>query len=209
MRMSRRFYRVTRDLHLYSGMFVSPFVLVFAASVFFLVHAWLPKPSPAGPRKVSDLPLPENLETLSGRALIDALRPALEKAGVAGEIGFVRHLAKEHQFIAPVSVPGRLSTVTIDVARREGAVDSQVTGLADAVVVLHKSPGPHLADLRMNWFYMGIWRWLADATVYLVLFLSLSGIYLWYVLRSERRIGLGLLAAGALSFLLIVYGLGH
>jgi hypothetical protein len=36
--MSRRFYRVTRDLHLYFGLFISPFILVFAVSVFFLVH---------------------------------------------------------------------------------------------------------------------------------------------------------------------------
>lgn len=209
MRMSTRLYRVTRDLHLYSGLFISPFVLVFAVSVFFLVHAWLPKPSPAGGGTVSNLPLPDNLETLSGRALIDALRPALEQAGVQGEIGFVRHLANERRFVVPVSVPGRLTTITVDVAKREGAIESRVTGLADAVVALHKSPGPHLADVRMNWFYMRIWRWLADATVYVVLFLSLSGIYLWYVLRAERRIGFALLAAGALSFFLIVYGLSH
>jgi hypothetical protein len=36
--MSRPFYRVTRDLHLYFGLFISPFILVFAVSVFFLVH---------------------------------------------------------------------------------------------------------------------------------------------------------------------------
>lgn len=65
---------------------------------------------------------------------------------------------------------------------------------------LHKSPGPHLADMRMNWVYMRIWRWLADATVYLLLFVSASGIYLWHVIRAERRAGLVLLAAGAISF---------
>jgi uncharacterized iron-regulated membrane protein len=34
--MSRRFYRVTRDLHLYFGLFISPFILVFAVSVFYM-----------------------------------------------------------------------------------------------------------------------------------------------------------------------------
>ena len=37
--MNKRFYLITRDLHLYFGLFVSPFVLVFAFSVFFLVHS--------------------------------------------------------------------------------------------------------------------------------------------------------------------------
>jgi hypothetical protein len=58
------------------------------------------------------------------------------------------------------------------------------TGLADARVTLHKSPGQHGPTIRMNWFYIKAWRWLADATVYLILFISVSGIYLWYVLRA-------------------------
>src|SRR5882672_4653577 len=205
--MNKRFYRVIRDLHLYFGLFVSPFVLVFAISVFFLVHAWLPKMTPAvaAARVVSDLPLPANLEKLSGRSLIDGLRPSLDKANVQGEVGWVQHLARENRLIIPVSVPGRVTTVTIDVAKREASIERRSTGWADALVVLHKSPGPHLADVRMNWFYMRVWRWLADATVYLLLFISASGIYLWYVLRAERRVGIGLLVAGALTFFGIVY----
>jgi len=35
-------YRFVRAAHLYFGLFISPFVLLFAVSVFFLVHAWLP-----------------------------------------------------------------------------------------------------------------------------------------------------------------------
>ena len=42
--MQKRFYLFTRDLHLYSGLFISPFVLLFAISVFVLVH-----PSNRGP----------------------------------------------------------------------------------------------------------------------------------------------------------------
>jgi hypothetical protein len=30
--------RAMRDFHLYLGLFISPFILVFAISVFFLVH---------------------------------------------------------------------------------------------------------------------------------------------------------------------------
>ena len=41
--MRGRFYRLIRDLHLYFGLLISPFVLLFAISVFFLVHSWLPR----------------------------------------------------------------------------------------------------------------------------------------------------------------------
>ena len=61
----------------------------------------------------------------------------------------------------------------------------------------------------MNWIYMKAWRWLADTTVYLLLFISVSGVYLWYVLRAERTVGFILLVAGALSFFGMTYALSH
>ena len=38
----RVFYGLTRDLHLYLGLFISPAVLRFAVIVISLVHAWIP-----------------------------------------------------------------------------------------------------------------------------------------------------------------------
>src|ERR1044071_1994207 len=162
--MRGRFYRLIRDLHLYLGLFISPFVLVFAISVFFLVHSWLPRlvQEKSATRTVSGLPLPTDLERLSGRPLIEALKPALEQAQVRGEIGFVRHLAQEQKFIIPVIIPGSETTVTLSLASREATIATRATGLADALVTLHKSPGQHGPDIRMNWFFMKAWRWLAD-----------------------------------------------
>src|SRR6266516_4303147 len=141
--MRGRFYRVIRDLHLYLGLSSSPFVLVFAISVFFLVHAWLPKigSETSTTRVVSTLPLPVNLQTLSGRPLIDALKATLEKADVHGEVGFVRHMVKEEKLIIPVTIPGRETTVSISIANREATIVTRETGLPDALVTLHKSPG--------------------------------------------------------------------
>src|SRR5437762_8274194 len=95
--MSGRFYRLIRDLHLYFGLFISPFVLLFAISVFFLVHSWLPRiaSQTSTTRVVSALPLPADMSTLSGRPLSEALKPALAQAVARGEVGFVRHMIKE------------------------------------------------------------------------------------------------------------------
>ncbi len=209
--MRRQFYRLIRDLHLYLGLFSSPFVLVFAISVFFLVHTWLPKLTPevSHTRVVSVLPFPGDLLTLSGRPLIDALRPALEKVDVHGEVGFVRYLVKEEKLIIPVTVPGREMIVTINLTNREATIVTREAGLAAAMATLHRSPGEHAPAIRMNWFYMQAWRWLADTTAYLILFISVSGVYLWYVLRAERRVGFVLLFAGGLSFFGLAYALSH
>jgi len=206
-----KIYHVIRDLHLYLGLFISPFVLVFSVSVFFLVHAWRPGTSSgtSTTRIVEAFPVGKDWQLLSGRPLIEALKPALEKAGVHGEVGFIRHMVQEQKLIIPVEIPGRETTVTIRADTGEASIVSRDTGLADALVALHKSPGPHGPEIRMNWTYMRAWRWLADATVYLILFISVSGVYLWYVLRAERRIGVILLVAGGLFFFGMTYALSH
>jgi hypothetical protein len=209
--MNKRLYTITRDLHLYFGLFVAPFVLVFCFSVFFLVHAWSPGANePPGPKRVvSDVALPEDLENLGGRARVDALQIVLAEIGLRGEIGYVGHNVNKRTLRFPVVVPGRETSVEIDLAARTAAISQRDTGLGDALVALHKSPGPHLVDIRMNWLPMGVWRWLADGTVYLLLFISISGVYLWAVLRAERRIGLALIGAGAVSFFGIIYAVIH
>jgi len=207
--MKGRFYRFTRDLHLYFGLFISPFVLVFSVSVFFFVHSWTPKlvAETAATRVVSSLNLPTDLPKLSGRPLVDALKPILESMNVPGEIGFIQR--RVETLIIPVSIPGRATSVSIDLARREATIVTRETGLADALMTLHKSPGGHGQTIRMNWFAMKAWGWFADATAYLTLFISVSGIYLWYMLRAERRIGFLLLVAGTLTFLGIAYAVSH
>ena len=134
--MNGGFYRWTRDLHLYLGLFISPFVLVFSITVFFMVHSWIPKfaPESANTRLVSAVALPGDLQKLSGGPLIDALKPTLASMNIPGEIGFVRHLVKEEKLVIPISIPGRLTTVSIDLASHQASIETRETGLADALV---------------------------------------------------------------------------
>lgn len=209
--MRRRFHGLMLDLHLYLGLLSTPFVLLFAVSVFFLVHTWLPHLGERKPtdRTVQALPLPANLRSLSGRPLIDALKPVLKAAGVEGEIGFIRHQVQEQELVVPVIVPGRETTVTIRLQSGDAHIETREIGLAAAMATLHRSPGEHAPAIRMNWFYIQAWRWMADSTAYLLLFITVSGVYLWYVLKSERRAGLVLLVAGAFSLFGLAYALSH
>ena len=203
----QRIYTVTRDLHLYFGLFISPLLLVFAVSVFFLVHVSPEVMAQPAIRTAADLPIPAGVELLNGREQVDALRGVLDRLGVYGEVGFVRRIAKESRLVMPVILPGREVSVDLNVATRSAMITERGKSLTSALIYLHKMPGQHNANLRGNWFFMRLWRWLADGVVYLVLFLSISGVYLWAVLRAERRIGLALIAAGAVSFFGLVYAL--
>jgi hypothetical protein len=206
--LMRRVYLITRDLHLYVGLFLSPFILVFSASVFYLVHslAQRPAPDPAEPsRTATNLSLPPDVARMTGRIRVDALRPVLEQLGVRGEIDFVRHAASEHRLIVPVRLPDRDTIVSLDYEQRTATVTTRRQSFGDALVYLHRMPGPHNADVRGNSRLMHAWRVVADATAWLLLFITLSGIYLWVALRAERRTGLLLFLAGAVTFWGLVY----
>ena len=211
VRMGKRFYVITRDLHLYIGLFLSPFVLIFAVSVIFLVH---PQGSseekrPPHQRIASDLPVSAEIERLTGREQVAALRPALKAMRVEGEVDFLRRIPKENRIVFPVRLPGHEAVVDLNLVQRTATISERKTGLADAVVHLHKMPGPHNVSVRGNSMYMRVWRWLADITTYGLLFLTFSGLYLWAVLRAERRVGIALLCAGAFSFFGLVYAISR
>ncbi|MEO8658715.1 MAG: PepSY-associated TM helix domain-containing protein [Bryobacteraceae bacterium] len=206
--MPKQLYLLTRNLHLYIGLFLSPFLLVFAASVFFLVHSRSSQPA-GSTRLASDLALPAGIERLHGREQVAALRPVLKQIGVQGEVNYIRSIPKEHRLVLPISLPGRETLVDLNLLQRTATVVESSTGLAGAVVHLHKMPGPHNANIRGNSTYMRVWRWLADIATYGLLFLTLSGIYLWAVLRAERRIGLALIGAGGISFFGLIYAIVH
>jgi hypothetical protein len=198
-------YRWTRDLHLYFGLFISPFILLFAASVLFLNHAKVATDRPTSVETRQNLQIPAGLDGLRGRPAVDRAKDMLPELNVVGEIGFTRYLPNTRHFTFPVSRPGWETMVDVDLDTRSAVVSRRSTGLLEAFAYLHKMPGPHNVALRGNWIWTQAWRWFADATVYFTMFVSITGIYLWFALKAERRIGLAMLTAGALSFFGLIY----
>ena len=184
--------RWSRDLHLSAGLFISPFVPVFALSVFLLTHPGRPTGGTSGAveRSVSDLPLPANLDQLSGRERIDALRPALDRAQVHGEVGWIQHLAKECRLVVPV-------------IKR---IDLNAWGL---MRLLHTFTGVHPEDARnrRDWVLTSVWAWTMDAVAVGLILMVLSSLIIWCELPQERRWGVIVLALGFLSRGLFCIGL--
>ena len=197
-----RFYRTTRDLHLYLGLFISPVLLVYAISVVLLNHAYLPWGGEEGAEvatRTVRVAVPDEENSLE---LAKRIR---EQIGASAEIGYVNLNREKQQLSFPLEKPGERAMVKVDLATRVAEIETRETGVWDAVIYLHKMPGPHNVAIRGNWVYTRLWGWVADATVYLTLFLTATGVYLWALLKAERRAGLLLLGTGALSFFLIVF----
>ena len=151
--------------------------------------------------------LPLGLEQSQGADRLDKIRQVMRQTGVTGEVNFIRYLPKEHRMIVPAVKPGLETTLDIDFRQSTVLCEQRNTGIWDGMIYLHKSPGPHNHAIRGNWFYTRVWRWLVDAITYLLLFITVSGVYLWAVLKAERKVGLALLAAGIVSFFGVIYAL--
>src|SRR3954463_286370 len=83
------FYRWTRDLHLYFGLFISPFILLFSVSVFFLNHAKV-DPSPTSIETIRPVPIPDGLDSAQGPAAVaiaSRFISVINLNGIDGEIG--------------------------------------------------------------------------------------------------------------------------
>jgi hypothetical protein len=103
---------------------------MFAVSVFFLVHAWIPgsKTAPAT-RNAVDLPIPPGVELLTGREQVAALRGMLDRLGARGEVGMVRRIAKEHRLLIAVIIPGRETSVDLNLETRSAVITERVPGI--------------------------------------------------------------------------------
>ena len=198
-------YRWIRDLHLYFGLFASPFILLFAASVFFLNHGKLALGPPSPVQTIRSLAIPEGFDRLQGREAVTRATEILAQLPLTGEIGFLRYVSKDRHLIFPVSRPGLEATVDVNLDERSALVTQRRTGIWEAIAFLHKMPGPHNVAIRGNWLWIRVWKGFADATIYLTLFISITGVYLWYALKAERRVGLAFLAAGAAVFFGLIY----
>src|SRR5262245_33133911 len=174
--VEKRVYRWTRDLHLYLGLFVSPFVIAFAVSVLFLNHAKVDTSAVTSTTTVRDVIIPAGLDTLRGREAVDRARELTRVLGIDGEIGFVRVVRNEGRVVIPVTKPRLDTTIDVDIVRRTATVSERPMSVLESVGYLHKMPGPHNADLRGNWLGTRVWRWFADGTVYLLLFISVTGV---------------------------------
>ena len=202
-------YRWLRDLHLYFGLFISPFVLLFAASVFYLNHGKLVPESEPRADTYRNLTIPGGFDRLKGREAVERAKAILPQVNASGEIGFLRYVAKDRHLIFPVFRAGTEATVDVDLDARTAKVTRRRMNAWESISYLHKMPGPHNVAIRGNWIGTGIWRTFADATIYLLLFISLSGVYLWWAIKAERRIGLALLGAGAVTMFGLIFAILH
>lgn len=192
----KKYYSPVRTLHLYFGLFVSPFVLIFSISVLVLNHTG----SINSINPVKHLPdIKTRLDKIPyDTSELQTAKGIIQKLGIKGEIDYV---SQNDDYISfPVILPGLRTKIEVNKLTNDVLITRDEEGSLRATNYLHKMPGPHNLKLRGNSLFMKNWKILADMVVYLLLFLSASGIFLWYFLKAERKLGWVAIILGGITF---------
>ena len=188
------FLHFIRRTHLYMGLFLLPWVIMFGASSIPLNHNT--SAAPATWTKVGEhrfeAELPEAGEDLRpfGRQMMDAV-------GIGG--GFFVNRAAPRQvnvnhpdFLTPVRIIYNADEKRLTVEHRDFAMRGFIGGM-------HTRGG-----YDMGGFWDSVWALFVDiVSLGLILWIA-TGIYMWWHLPSTRRWGWLALASGAVCFAVIV-----
>ena len=187
------FAHFVRRAHLYTGLFLLPWVIMFGVSTIPINHQ-SPEPvnwTPIG-EHTFDAPVPgaeDNLRPL-GRQMMIA-------AGVEGGYWVYRVNPRQVQvghpdFLAPVRMNYFTEDKRLVVERRPFSLRPFLSGM-------HTRGG-----YDMGGFWDSVWAVFVDVLcVGLILWIA-SGIYMWWGLPSTRRWGWLALGAGAVCFAVII-----
>ena len=187
------FAHFVRRGHLYGGLFLLPWVIMFGVSTIPINHQ---SPEPADWTRIGehtfDAAVPESIENLRplGRQMMDT-------AGIEGGFWIYRVNPRQVQvghpdFLTPVRLNYFLEERRLIVERRPFTLRPFLSGM-------HTRGG-----YDMGSFWDSVWAVFVDiVSVGLILWIA-SGIYMWWGVPSTRRWGWLALGSGTLCFAIII-----
>jgi hypothetical protein len=194
------FNKIIRNLHILSGLFISPFILIYSFGVLtFNNEGLLNRLSP-----VKRLPeIKTKLDTIpQGETDLATAKAVCKKLDIAGEIDFISRWKGHLSF--PVNKPGLLLIININTSNDSVSISHEQLGSLRAMGYLHQMPGPHNENIRGNSTFLKLWRIMTNLLGYLLLFLGTSGVLMWMLLKNERKMGLFVLILGSVTITCLI-----
>ncbi len=196
-----------RRLHFYVGLVLLPFVGLFALTGLSLNHPewsftefWTNRHETNFQRPIQPAVESTNLEKAQ-----DMMR----QLGISGQVqGITTYPASGH-FDFSVVRPGRIISIRTDLNRGVASVNWIQTNGWGVMHMLHTFSGVRADDpsQQRNWVLTTLWSLSMDAVASGLAFMALSSLWMWYRLRTKRRLGMVVLLAGVLSCGFFVVGL--
>ncbi len=169
-------YRTIRNIHLFLGLFAFFFLMMYGLSAVQMAHnGWFNlKPSVSGQSYPVPQPVPSDARALA--------RYLMDEHGLRGELAQVRTTGSGMQF--RIVRPGTVYQVEYIRDDNEVAVQANVANFWGMLNRIH-----HIAGLHHEYRLINIWSvFIALVSAGLIL-IAATGIYLWFKIHTERRVG--------------------
>jgi uncharacterized protein len=195
-----------RRLHIYLGLYFLIFIWLFSISGLILNHPqwrftqFWPDRQETQSEHAAAFPSPGENELTRARAVMSQL-------DLRGEVERIR--SAEGQLEFRVVRPGLIVDVRADEATETAHVSQIRTNIWSILYRLHQFNAVSMEDpeQRRNWIGTMLWTLSMDALSLGLIFLVVSGIYMWYRLGNKRIGGAIALAAGVISCAFFIWGL--
>ncbi len=205
----KKYYKLIKDIHLHTGLFISPIIIIFSLSALVLNHSfidwqedwqsWSFSVDDTVDKTVKfNIPNPD-------KTRMEYAKDILRQLEIKGEISNI--FGDSLSMYIPVTKPGHRISIKADLTRGMAFIHSERTNFWNKLIWLHMMPGPHNSSIRGNWVFTKLWGSLVDFSVICLFFSSITGIILWYYIKNERNIGIIALLIGLLSMASLVFGL--
>jgi hypothetical protein len=165
-------YKLVRNTHLVLGLSSLLFLLMYSISAVQMAHRIRLTPEVAE----EDITVTPGL---AARPLADTL---MRDRGYGGELGNPQMTPKG--FRITLTRPGTLYAINYDRATGQAHVRKETRSFMGMLNRLHHQNGLHHADGVLN-----AWGWALLLVSVGLLLIGATGIYMWFQLHKERRIG--------------------
>lgn len=186
---------IFRRTHLYLGMFLVPWIFIYAFSTFMLNHgptfrALRPPPDAWDQlwQKNYSVDLPDSQTGLREWAEIALKENDLEVGAFGVQRNAERVLINANRFLRPIRMIYRIEDKKLTAEIREGS-------WVEAMLRLHFRHGYGQGSL-MQW----TWGFIVDVVCIAFLVWIITGLYLWWKISHTRNWGWVAIGAGVLSF---------
>ncbi len=189
--------KLLRRIHLYAGLFLAPWVLMYAISTVAMIHrALFDDGNAKGPQwekrveRAFDGVFPQDAPvSLQARTLLAWLE--LDGAHNARWIPEQATLViQRQQMIDPVRI-------TYTPADKRVVVEGQAGKTSALLERMHRRRG-----YERDYAADDVWAFVVDAFIVAMLFWVISGLWLWWQMKATRRLGFAFALGGAAVFAL-------
>jgi hypothetical protein len=192
-------YRWIRDLHLYFGLFISPFVLLFAASVVNH-HQWFRN---LYDRQESRYEMP--IEHPAGDTVAAQTRNLMRQLDLQGEIDWPASQPVGHLDFS-VNRPTDAVQVRADLNAKKAYVRRFDNNKKLAFQIFHTFSGSrfnHPASAR-DWVVTTVWLAAMDALAVGLVAMVFGSYYMWWQSKKRHALGISALLTGVISCFVFV-----